>query len=231
MRASVVKVIAIIPARSGSKGLKNKNIIDLNGKPMLAYSIEAAKKSEVFDKIVVSTDSKLYKDIAEAYGANVLMRGEDLSNDTASSYDVIKDVLAKERNAVYAFVLLQPTSPARSAEQIKEAWEKFVNNQEIIDFLVSVKESEHCRELVHSLDDDGLLKEFSADFKNYRRQAKKDYSPNGAIFIAKSKEYLEKGHFFGERSLSYIMDKMSSVDVDDEIDYELAKIVLKKMMK
>ena len=81
-----MKKIAIIPARSGSKGLKDKNIIDLCGKPLIAYSIEAATKSDIFDRVIVSTDSKGYKDIAEQYGAEVLLRDEKLSNDYFSHY-------------------------------------------------------------------------------------------------------------------------------------------------
>ena len=89
-----MKKIAIIPARSGSKGLKDKNIIDLCGKPLLAYSIEAAVQSGCFDRIIVSTDSKRYGEIAVQYGAEFMERSDSLSNDTATTFMVIEDVLA-----------------------------------------------------------------------------------------------------------------------------------------
>lgn len=132
-----MKKIAIIPARSGSKGLKDKNIIDLCGKPLIAYSIEAALKSKVFNKVIVSTDSKKYGEIAEQYGAEVLYRGEALSNDKATSYMVIADVLSKVEIVDY-FVLLQPTSPMRDELHIKKACEMFEECMQEYDFLVSV---------------------------------------------------------------------------------------------
>ena len=114
-----MKKIAIIPARSGSKGLPNKNILMLMDKPILAYTIEAAIKSESFEKVIVSTDSLEYKEIAEKYGAEVIVRNEELSNDNATSYMVIKDILDKNLELEYDyFALLQPTSPFRNSEHI-----------------------------------------------------------------------------------------------------------------
>ncbi len=107
-----MKNLAIIPARSGSKGLKDKNIKLLNNKPLLAYSIEVAKASGVFDKIIVSTDSEKYALIAKEYGADVpYLRDEQLANDTASSWDVAKDILNKYKEQGITFdtvTLLQP---------------------------------------------------------------------------------------------------------------------------
>ena len=107
--------IAIITARSGSKGLKDKNIIDLCGKPLIAYSILAAIESRLFKRVIVSTDSDHYADISKKYGAEVMMRGENLSNDKATSFMVIEDVLNRLEEDVDYFVLLQPTSPMRNS--------------------------------------------------------------------------------------------------------------------
>lgn len=90
-----MKKIAIIPARSGSKGLKDKNIIDLCGKPLMAYTIEAAIQSCEFDRIIVSTDSEIYAGIASQYGAEIMMRGEKLSNDNTSTFEVLEDILKR----------------------------------------------------------------------------------------------------------------------------------------
>ena len=220
--------IAIIPARSGSKGLKNKNIIDLGGKPLMAWSILAAKESGLFDQIIVSTDSDEYASIAEKFGAEVMMRGDALSNDTATTFDVLKDLLGRLEKPFDYFVLLQPTSPFRNSEHIKEAAQSFENQFDKFDFLVSMKVAEHAKVLVNPIDDDGSLKYFDTDFSTYRRQGYRDYSPNGAIFIAKPEEYLSKGHFFGPKSMSYIMNEEDSVDIDNPLDYELAQMLMSK---
>lgn len=220
--------IAIIPARAGSKGLKDKNIIDINGRPMIAYSIEAAIKSKLFSRIIVSTDSEKYGEISESYGAEVLYRGEELSNDNATTYDVIEDILTRIQYDVDYFVLLQPTSPLRNEKHIIEACNKFEQNMDKYNFLVSVKEAEHSAILVKPIENDESLKHFDIDFSNYRRQTYRDYSPNGAIFIAKPDEYLRKKHFFGADSIAYKMSIYDSVDVDNDLDYELACICMKK---
>ncbi|WP_455096984.1 acylneuraminate cytidylyltransferase family protein [Prevotella jejuni] len=225
-----MKRLAIIPARSGSKGLKDKNIIELCGKPLIAYSIEAAVNTNLFDKIIVSTDSELYAKISRQYGAEVLMRGEELSNDNSTTYMVLEDILKNKILDTYDyFVLLQPTSPMRNAQHIIEAVEKFERKFKRFDFLVSMKESEHAKVLVNPIDEDESLKFFDTNFSNYRRQGYKDYSPNGAIFMAKPDSYLKQKHFFGARSLSYIMQAKDSVDIDGPIDLLLAKILMSQI--
>lgn len=222
-----MKRIAIIPARSGSKGLKDKNIIDLCGKPLIAYSIEAALETSLFDHVIVSTDSEHYAEIAQHYGAEVMMRGEALSNDKATTFMVLEDILKNRlQESIDYFVLLQPTSPLRTSKHITEAIEKFESKIEHFDFLVSMKEAEHAKVLVNPIDDDESLKYFDTDFSNYRRQGYKDYSPNGAIFIAKPDSYLEQKHFFGAKTLSYIMSAEDSVDIDGALDLVVAKEII-----
>ena len=226
-----MKRIAIIPARSGSKGLKDKNIIDLCGKPLIAYSIEAALETSLFDHVIVSTDSEHYAEIAQHYGAEVMMRGEALSNDKATTFMVLEDILKNRlQESIDYFVLLQPTSPLRTSKHITEAIEKFEAKIENFDFLVSMKEAEHAKVLVNPIDDDESLKYFDTDFSNYRRQGYKDYSPNGAIFIAKPDSYLEQKHFFGAKALSYIMSAEDSVDIDGALDLVVANAIMKKTL-
>lgn len=223
-----MKRIAIIPARSGSKGLKDKNIIDLCGKPLIAYSIEAALETSLFDHVIVSTDSEHYAEIAQHYGAEVMMRGEALSNDKATTFMVLEDILKNRlQESIDYFVLLQPTSPLRTSKHITEAIEKFEAKIENFDFLVSMKEADHAKVLVNPIDDDESLKYFDTDFSNYRRQGYKDYSPNGAIFIAKPDSYLEQKHFFGAKALSYIMSAEDSVDIDGALDLVVANAIMK----
>ena len=222
-----MKKIAIIPARSGSKGLKDKNIIDLCGKPLIAYTIEAAIQSGEFDRVIVSTDSEHYADISRQYGAEIMMRGETLSNDKATTYMVLEDILKNRLSEpIDYFVLLQPTSPLRNATHVKEAVAKFENRFNDFDFLVSMKESEHAKVLVNPIDEDESLKYFDTDFSNYRRQGYKDYSPNGAIFMAKTEAYLERKHFFGAKSIAYVMSTEDSVDIDGALDLEVAKTII-----
>lgn len=227
-----MKKIAIIPARSGSKGLVNKNILMLLDKPILAYTIEAAIQSKKFVKVIVSTDSFEYKEIAEKYGAEVVMRGEELSNDNATSYMVIKDVLERNLGVEYDyFMLLQPTSPFRNYQHINESIEKFEKNIENFDFLVSMTESSKTSSLIRVIEEDESLKNYELDFSNYKRQSYKEYYPNGAIFIGKTKEYLEKKHFFGKKSLAYFMSKADSVDIDDKLDFEFAILLMNMKQK
>lgn len=222
-----MKKIAIIPARSGSKGLKDKNIIDLCGKPLVAYSIEAAIKTGAFDRVIVSTDSEHYADISRMYGAEIMMRGENLSDDKATTFMVLEDILMNRiSEPIDYFVLLQPTSPLRNTKHIIEAMKKFESRYDNFDFLVSMKESEHAKVLVNPIDDDESLKYFDTDFSNYRRQGYKDFSPNGAIFIGKPKPYLKQKHFFGKKSLAFFMTSDESIDVDSEKDLLLAKIIM-----
>jgi len=217
-----LKKIAIIPARSGSKGLPNKNILMLVDKPLIAYSIEAALKADIFERVIVSTDSLEYKAIAEQYGAEVILRTQELSSDTASSFMVIHDVLKQTGIAESDyFMLLQPTSPFRSEQHITEACAQYEENLDA-NFLISMVESDKCSDLIKPIDNDLSLKFFNLDFSNYRRQNLKEYTPNGAIFIGNNLAYLNKKHFFGSDSLAYFMSKVDSVDIDDQLDFELA---------
>lgn len=154
--------LAIIPARSGSKGLKDKNIKLLNGKPLIAYSIEAAKKSGIYSHILVSTNSERYGKIAIKYGAEVpFYRSEENASDVASSWDVVKEVLKKYQEMGIefdTFTLLQPTSPLRKYEDIKKAYELFKEKEAIA--VVSVCEMEHSPLWSNTLPENNSLSGF-----------------------------------------------------------------------
>ena len=226
-----MKKIAIIPARSGSKGLPNKNILMLGDKPLMAHTIEVALKSKIFERVIVSTNSLEYKYIAEKFGAEVFMRSEELSNDKASSFVVIEDVLKKIETPVDYFVLLQVTSPFRNENHIRESIEIFENGISEYDFLVSMQKSDKASSLIKPIYNSGTLEEYNIDYSNYSRQKYDEYHPNGAIYIGKIKEYLEQKHFFGKRSKAYFMNKEDSVDIDDSLDFEIAITLLNKKNK
>lgn len=227
-----LKKIAIIPARSGSKGLPNKNILMLLDKPLIAYTIEAAMKSNEFQRVIVSTDSLEYKEISEKYGAEVILRADYLANDKATSFMVIEDVLKKIKieNLDY-FMLLQPTSPFRDEKHIRESIKEFEKEYMNLDFLVSMTESSKSADLIKRIGSDKTLKNYDLDYSNYRRQDGKEYYPNGAIFIGKVDKYLEKKHFFGEKTLAYFMNKEDSIDIDDRLDFEIAITIATKKKK
>ena len=225
-----MKKIAIVPARSGSKGLPNKNILMLGNKPLIAYTIEAALKSKEFERVIVSTDSLEYKYIAKKFGAEVFMRSEELSNDKASSFIVVEDVLKRTDNEIDYFVLLQVTSPFRNENHIKESINLFENNFNNCDYLVSMQKSDKSSSLIKPIYDNSL-KEYKIDYSNYSRQKYDEYHPNGAIFIGKVEEYLKQKHFFGEKSIAYFMNKEDSIDIDDSLDFEIAITILNKKNK
>ena len=228
-----MKKIAIITARSGSKGLPNKNVLFANGKPLMAYSIEAALESEEFEKIIVSTDSQEYIDLLSHYPIEFIKRSAELSSDKASSFVVIEDVLNRYSHVDYDyFVLLQPTSPLRTAQHIQEANKKFEAHFDKFDFLVSVSDAHKPTTLTRPIDEDESLKNFKLDYSNYaRQQYHPEYSPNGAIFSAKPQAYLEQKHFYGEKCVAYFMAKEVSVDIDDRLDFEYFYFILQQRNK
>lgn len=228
-----MKKIAIITARAGSKGLPNKNVLLADGKPLMAYSIEAAIESGEFEKIIVSTDSQEYIDLLCHYPIEFIKRAEHLASDRASSFVVIEDVLNQYQSVDFDyFVLLQPTSPLRTAQHIKEACNKFERNFDQFDFLVSVSDAHKPTTLTRVIEDDESLKHFQLDYSNYARQRyHPEYSPNGAIFSAKPTAYLEQKHFYGAKCLAYFMDKAVSIDIDDRQDFEYFYFILQQRNK
>ncbi|MFW6029918.1 MAG: cytidylyltransferase domain-containing protein [Halanaerobiales bacterium] len=225
------KILAIIPARSGSKGLKDKNIKNLHGKPLIAYTIEVAIASGIFETIIVTTDSKEYADIAIQYGAEVpFLRSEELSSDTTSSKEVIIDAISKMNCRGYYydyFMLLQPTSPLRTVENIKESYDLLVKRK--ANSVVSVCKVDHSPLLSNILDETLLLDNFLKKFNNKRRQdLPQYYRINGAIYLSKVDYYLKFQDFYKRNSIAYIMNKKESVDVDDIYDFKLAEILIKE---
>jgi len=225
------KKIAIIPARSGSKGLQDKNIKILGGKPLLAYSIEAAIHASIFECIHVSTDSKEYAGIAREFGADVpFLRSEEMSSDTAGSWDVVREVLEKYRNKNKKFksvCLLQPTSPLRNASDIIECYRLLEEKQG--DSVTSVCEMEHSPLWSMKLDDSRSLKDYRKKSNDIIRQKiDQYYRINGAIYIRK---ILYTGNgitLLNNNEYAYVMNRRRSVDIDTIDDFEYAEFLLKR---
>ena len=224
--------LAIIPARSGSKGLKDKNIKLLNGKPLIAYTIEEALKSNIFEDVVVSTDSKEYKRISEEYGAWVpFLRDKILSQDDTSTTDVIENTLYKLESIgrIYDnFMILQPTSPLRDKHDIINAFNLFIDKK--ANSVVSMCECEHSPIFTKKLNKDNNLDGFLSNLESCRRQDfSKYYRLNGAIYLSKVNYFKRYKDFYKEKSYAYIMEKFKSVDIDDIFDFNYAEFIIKKI--
>jgi CMP-N,N'-diacetyllegionaminic acid synthase len=229
-----VKNLAIIPARSGSKGLKDKNIKMLNGKPLLAYSIEAAKESGLFEEIMVSTDSEEYAEIAKQCGANVpFLRTEELSNDTAESWDVVKDVLKKYKVLGEEFdtvSLLQPTSPLRTPDDIIEGYK--VMEEKSANFVVAVCEMDHSPLWANTLPVNHSMENFiKPEIVGVPRQSLSTYYRiNGALYIVKVDHLMKATDIYAEKSYAIVMDKKDSIDIDDQMDFIIAEVLFLKKL-
>ena len=220
--------IAIIPARSGSKGLKDKNIRNLCGKPLIAYTIESALKSGEFEEVMVSTDSEKYAEIAKQYGASVpFLRSAETASDTASSWEMVEEVLKGYRELgqeFNTFCLLQPTSPLRSADDIRRAYQLYKEKASFA--VISVCEAEHSPLWCGHLPDSREFIDFiSLDAQKRRQDAGKYYRLNGAIYIVNIKRFKEEKNLYQKGSFAYIMSQERSVDIDTEIDFKLASVI------
>lgn len=226
-----MKNIAIIPARSGSKGLKDKNIKLLNGKPLLSYSIEAAINSKCFDTVMVSTDSKKYAKIAKEYGAEVpFLRSKSNAGDKSSSWDVVREVLENYKKIgkeFDTFMLLQPTSPLRSVKNIKESYKLYKENN--ANSVVSVSEASinpMC--CYHLPKDNNLSKVLNFEEENKRRQdTGKYYAMNGAIYLSNTNNFLKTNDIYKKKCYAYIMDTKESTDIDNQLDFIIAEAIAK----
>ena len=218
--------LAIIPARGGSKRLPRKNILDLCGKPLISWSIEAALKSKYISKVVVSSDDEEILNISSNFGADIIKRPYELANDTATTFDAIKHTINNLEKYDY-IVLLQPTSPLRNEKHIDEAIELLEEKQ--ADGIVSVCEMDHSPLWSNTLPEDGNMRGFlREEILNKRSQdLEKYYRLNGAVYICKTDKLLEnKSFFLKDNIFAYIMDRKSSIDIDEEIDFLFVQRVI-----
>jgi CMP-N-acetylneuraminic acid synthetase len=220
------KILAVITARAGSKRLPNKNILNLAGKPLIAWTIDEAKKSKYIDKLIVSTDSKKIAEISKYYGAEVpFMRPLKLAIDTADSISVLKHSIEFFKNKFDYILLLQPTSPLRTVKDIDKAIIILNNKTKAV---VSVCETEHSPLWSNILPEDLSMKNFiRSEIKNKRSQdLPKYYRLNGAIYIAETKYFYKNNGFLGDKTKAYIMSQQNSVDIDTELDFKFCEILI-----
>ncbi len=221
--------IAIIPARSGSKGVRNKNIKNLCGKPLIAYTIEAAINSMQFDEIMVSTDSQQYAEIAKQYGAKVpFLRCLENASDSADTWDVVEEVLnfySNKGQMFESFCLLQPTSPLRNKDDIVNAYDIYSKKASFA--VVSVCEAEHSPMWIGRLSDNMELSGFIPRNQMKQRQTNgKFYRLNGAIYIVNCERFKNDKYLYQSGSFAYVMPINRSIDIDSEYDFMLAECIV-----
>lgn len=220
MEVMTKKVLAIIPARGGSKGLPRKNIINLAENPLISWTIKASLNSKYISKTIVSSDSEEILEIAIKYGAEIIKRPDEFATDSSSSEVVVKHVLESIEGKFDYIVLLQPTSPLRDAKDIDNAFEKLFSSE--ASALISVCE---C--------DNKILKAFKENEFRYiegisnnqypfmrRQDLPKTYMSNGAIYITNVEEFLKNESFFTDKTISYEMSLEKSLDIDTLKDLE-----------
>lgn len=225
------KILAVIPARGGSKGIPSKNIFNVGGQPLIKYTIDCAKNSKYLDRTVISTDSLEIKRVAEEYGGDVpFMRPAELALDTSKTIDSIVHAVKtlKEMGEEYDYVMIiQNTVPLRKSWHVDESIEKIVDSNERS--LVSVTEVEQHPILMRTLNEDGTLKNLLHMNSTMRRQDfPKFYKVDGAIAIQKIDKEFNLNTSINDGKLAYIMESKYSIDIDNYIDIKVIEYYLEK---
>ena len=224
----IMKICSIITARGGSKGVPKKNIKPLNGKPVIAYSIEESLKSNLIKETYVTTENEEISEVSVKYGAKVIDRPKELAQDNSTSVDVVLHSLNYlEDNDDFPdfFVLLQPTSPLRTKEDIEKAIKLFIENE--CNALISVSQLDHSSMMSFEIQNNFLTPNCDEKFLNKRRQELPSfYCPNGAIYITTPTSLRKNKTFIPTKTIPYIMPKERSVDLDTELDFKFAEFIL-----
>lgn len=228
-------ILAIIPARGGSKGLSRKNILPLLDKPLIAWTIEAAGKSKYIDKYIVSTDDDEIANIASSFNCEVpFLRPKHLASDEASSINVIRHSIDffKSNGTTFNYtILLEPTSPLRDSEDIDSAIEILFSNKDRADSIVGVSKVEATHPAFNvKIDKKGLIQPYnSKKFNILRRQDIEElYFFEGSVYISLTDVLLDKESFYHERTLPYVVPRWKSLEIDELVDLIMAEALLKK---
>ncbi len=231
---STYKILCTICARGGSKGVKNKNIKHINGKPLIAHTIEQAIKSNLFKHIVISTDSDEIANISKEYGAEVFFkRSSEMSNDSAGKLDVIRDAFQRSEqhyDEKFDYLIdLDATAPLRTIEDITDSFKQLLNNEN--DNLITAMPSRRSPyfNLVEMNREGKVQLSKKLDNTIVRRQdAPKTYDMNASIYIWKRDVILQSDTLFLEKTGLYVMPEERSIDIDTEIDYKFVEFLMSK---
>lgn len=230
-------VLAIIPARAGSKGLPNKNKLDLNGKPLIEWSILHAKNSMYIDRIAVTSDDEIILRLAESSMVDyVIKRPDYLATDVSTTADVVAHLLEEIKNrfnATFDFIiLLEPTSPLRKKKDIDQMLELLINKPEK-DGVISVgKISLEHPSIMKVLKGDQVIDYLKSQNKVTRRQDLPDaYFPYGVGYIIKTNVFLKVKSFYTDNLSYYIIDRSQNYEIDDIYDFICVEAILQKLWK
>ena len=226
------KILAVIPARGGSKGIKDKNIVKVEGIPLINYTIKEALKSKLIDKLIVSTDSERIADIAVKGGAEVpFLRSKSLAKDETKTIEVLMDVVKQlelQGEKYDYLILLQPTQPLRRVFHIEESIQTIIEKQ--LSSLVSVNEVNENPILFRTINPEKKLEALLDINSSLRRQEYPTFfKVNGAIYINKLDENFTVETSLNDNEYPYIMDKLYDLDIDEPIDIEILKLKLKEL--
>lgn len=229
--------LAIIPARGGSKGLPGKNIKELCGKPLIAWSIEAGLKSEYIDEVMLTTDSVEIADIAQKYGAKVpFLRPIELASDTATTFEAVKHVIDfykdNFRREFDYVVLLEPTSPLREPSDINDMIEKIIAHENEFDSIVSIGEAHEHPSIMKRIVDKNTIKPYcdSLELTTRRQDNDKAYFPYGVAYIVKTNTILEEKTFYTKRNTFFEIKRYQCLEIDDIYDFIMVESVMKYEM-
>ena len=222
------KVLALIPARGGSKGIPHKNIIDLCGRPLIEYSISAARSSKYIDRVIVSTDDAEIAKVSVESGADVpFLRPAELAGDNSRTVDAVLhavNLLKAQGEEYHILVLLQPTQPLRTSEDVDKAIEKFIESN--CQDLVSVSPVDDNPLLIRSIENDKLIPLINASSTCRRQDMPAYYRVNGCIYINLIDE-LNESTSFNDNRIPFVMSREHSVDIDEMKDLHIAEYYLK----
>jgi CMP-N,N'-diacetyllegionaminic acid synthase len=228
-----LKILWLIPARSGSKSIPNKNITLLDGIPLLAHRINTAIKSNYPEEIWISTDSEEYALVAKKYGAAAyFLRPKELALDDSSSVDVVLHAMKYANENLFSFDLiglLEPTSPFITKNHLNEAIEKLVKNSNA-DSIIAVKESRPNTIFIQ--EDTLYLKELARKINGLnkigRQKFKKQITPSGGFYISRWNSFLKNKSFYTHKTISMLVDEISGLEIDEPIDFEFANFIISK---
>jgi CMP-N,N'-diacetyllegionaminic acid synthase len=219
------KILVLIPARGGSKGIPRKNIKLLDGKPLIAFTIEAALNVFPSDCVWVSTENEEISKVCKEFGANVIDRPSSLATDTATTEDVIKHALKAHDRTIDILVLLQPTSPFRNSNHIQDALALFSND---IDMVVSVKKtSSNPYYVLFEENETGYLEKSKKGNFNRRQDCPEVWEFNGAIYVINNNALMLKSISNFTKINKYVMNSYESIDIDEPLDWLVAEQYIK----
>lgn len=226
--------IALITARGGSKGLPRKNILPMNGKPLIAWTIEAAKACSSVKDIYVSTDDEEIAKISLKYNAKIIERPKELASDCSSSAEAVShaiDALEYKGVKFDSIVLLQPTSPLRTSTHLEEALKLFFSKK--ANFVISVFEPSNTPIKSYVEKEDGSMSGLFSDSAPYmrRQDLPRVFQPNGAIYAFSKNEFKKYEQFPKNRVYPYIMPELFSADIDTETDFKLVEKIMKELIE